>query len=101
MAFSSSVYMECGSNIEEGLLSLLTHFIHAVLVARHLMCERDTSVQVTLALRNQGPLEAFLYRRGPAGDPGCEADPDISWTGVHLQAPDRFHKYLTLSCGHL
>lgn len=88
-------------NIEEVLRSLLTHFIHAVLVTRHLMCERDTSVQVSLALRSQGPLEAFLYRRGPAGDPGCKTDPDISWTGVHLQAPERFHKYLTLSCGHL
>lgn len=84
------------------LSSLLTHFIHTILVTCHLMCQRHASVQVRcLALWTQRPLDAFLYRRGRAGDPGCETDPEINWTRVELQAAERFHKYLTPSCGHL
>lgn len=65
MAFSSNVYIEVGDT-KEGLFSLLTYFIHAVLVTRYLVCQGDTSVQVTLARLSHGLLGAFLYRGGSA-----------------------------------
>lgn len=94
--------MDCGGTVRKGCsLALLTYFIHAELVTRHLMCQGDTPVQVGRALRGHQPLEAVLYGRGSARDPGSQADTEISWAGVDLQAAERLHKYLPLSCGHL
>lgn len=70
------------------LSSWLTHFIHSILMTRHLMWQRDAAVQNGLALWPQRTLAALLFRERGTGEPRGQVDPNSGWAGGQFQSTE-------------
>lgn len=77
-----------------------THFVHAVLVTRHLMGQWDAAVQMRMALWPLMPWSTFLVLRGHTGQSWGPSDPNSDWTRAPFQSSEsyeRFHPELALN----